>query len=42
MFASTARVRTDKARTLLGFTPRFDLERGMAMTIAWARWANLL
>jgi nucleoside-diphosphate-sugar epimerase len=42
MFVSTARVRIDKARTLLGFTPRFDLERGMAMTMEWARWANLL
>jgi nucleoside-diphosphate-sugar epimerase len=42
MFASTARVRIDKARALLGFSPKFDVERGMALTTEWARWANLL
>jgi len=42
IFVSTARVRIDKARTILGFAPQFDLERGMAMTTEWARWANLL
>jgi nucleoside-diphosphate-sugar epimerase len=35
-------VRIDKARALLGYAPAFDLARGMAMTEAWARWANLL
>jgi nucleoside-diphosphate-sugar epimerase len=42
MFVSTARVRIDKARRVLGFAPQFDLERGMAMTTEWARWANLI
>ena len=40
--AATTVVRIDKARRLLGYEPRFDLARGMAMTERWARWANLL
>lgn len=36
------RVRIDKAQRLLGYAPAYDLERGMALTEAWARWANLL
>jgi nucleoside-diphosphate-sugar epimerase len=40
--ASTARVRTDKARGLLGFTPSFGLADGMRLTEAWARWEGLL
>lgn len=36
------RVRIDKARRLLGFEPAFDLDRGMALTEAWARWANVV
>jgi nucleoside-diphosphate-sugar epimerase len=35
-------VRIEKARRLLGWEPRFDLERGMELTGRWARWANLL
>jgi len=34
--------RIDKAATLLGYRPRFDLERGMALTEAWARWSGLI
>jgi nucleoside-diphosphate-sugar epimerase len=32
----------DKAVRLLGYQPRFDLDRGMALTEEWARWANLI
>ncbi len=40
-FAARTRVRIDKAERLLGYRPRFDLERGMRRTEAWARWAGL-
>jgi nucleoside-diphosphate-sugar epimerase len=42
LYASKTRVRIDKARTVLGYDPAFDLEKGMACTAAWARTANLL
>lgn len=35
-------VRGDKARRLLGVAPQFDFPRGMALTGAWAEWANLV
>jgi nucleoside-diphosphate-sugar epimerase len=41
-FAARTRVRIDKARRLLGYEPAFSIERGMELTEAWARWANLL
>ena len=41
-FAARTRVRSDKAERLLGYRPRFDLPRGMAITEAWARWAGLV
>jgi predicted dehydrogenase/nucleoside-diphosphate-sugar epimerase len=41
-FAARTRVRIDKAARLLGYEPRFDLERGMRLTAAWARWAGLV
>jgi nucleoside-diphosphate-sugar epimerase len=41
-FAARTRVRIDKARRLLGYEPAFPFERGMELTEAWARWANLL
>ena len=41
-YRTQTRVVIDKAQRLLGFTPAFDLERGMAVTEAWARWASLL
>lgn len=41
-FASRARVRIDKARRLLGYSPQFGLEEGMGLTGAWARWAGLV
>lgn len=40
MFAARARFRSDKAARLLGYQPAFDLDRGMAMTEDWARWAR--
>jgi nucleoside-diphosphate-sugar epimerase len=40
--ASKTRVRIDKARRVLGLQPQFDFARGMALTGAWAEWANLL
>jgi nucleoside-diphosphate-sugar epimerase len=39
---SRTQVRTDKARQLLHVAPQFELARGMALTRAWAEWANLL
>lgn len=40
--ASTARVRIDKARELLGYEPVFGLADGMRLTEEWARWEGLL
>jgi nucleoside-diphosphate-sugar epimerase len=40
--ASTARVRIEKARALLGYEPVFGLADGMRLTEAWARWAGLV
>lgn len=41
-YASRTRVRIDKAKSLLGYQPRFDLESGLDRTAKWAEWANLL
>ena len=41
-FAAHTDVRIDKARQRLGYEPAFDFERGMEITEAWARWANLV
>jgi nucleoside-diphosphate-sugar epimerase len=41
MFAAQARFRIDKAAKLLGYRPAFDLDRGMAITEEWARWARI-
>ena len=35
-------VRIDKARELLGYRPEFNLQAGLALTEAWARWAGLV
>ncbi len=40
--ASTARVRIEKARALLGYEPAFGLSDGMRLTEAWATWAGLV
>jgi nucleoside-diphosphate-sugar epimerase len=40
--AARTEVSIDKARDLLGYRPAFDFDRGMDLTEAWARWANLL
>lgn len=39
--AAKTRVRIDKAASVLNYRPAWTFERGMAMTGAWARWANL-
>ncbi|MEX2535970.1 MAG: NAD-dependent epimerase/dehydratase family protein [Trueperaceae bacterium] len=41
-FASHSRVRIDKARSSLGYRPKFGLIEGMELTGAWARWAGLV
>jgi nucleoside-diphosphate-sugar epimerase len=41
MFAAQARFKTDKAAKLLGYRPAFDLDRGMAVTEQWAKWAKI-
>ncbi|MFC2023114.1 NAD-dependent epimerase/dehydratase family protein [Chloroflexota bacterium] len=41
-YASHTRVRIDKAKRVLGYRPRFDLESGLERTAQWAEWANLL
>jgi nucleoside-diphosphate-sugar epimerase len=42
LFAAKLHVCIDKAREKLGYEPAFDLARGMALTKAWAQWANLV
>ncbi len=32
----------EKARSELGYQPRYSLKDGMALTEQWARWANLI
>jgi len=39
--ARRARVRIDKARTVLGYAPAYTLDVGMRLTADWARWAGL-
>ncbi|MCC7490855.1 MAG: NAD-dependent epimerase/dehydratase family protein [Fimbriimonadaceae bacterium] len=41
LYRSRTTVRCEKARQLLGYKPAFDLERGMHLSGAWLRWANL-
>jgi nucleoside-diphosphate-sugar epimerase len=41
MFTARARFRIDKATKLLGYRPAFTLDRGMAVTEEWAKWANI-
>lgn len=40
-YASTSDYSIDKARTVLGYAPQYDLARGMALTGQWAEWAGL-
>ena len=40
--ARQARVSTEKARRILGYTPVFTLKRGMELTELWVRWAGLI
>lgn len=39
LFQSKAHVRTDRAREVLGYEPRFDLEKGMERTKLYVQWA---
>lgn len=41
-FTSPTRVLIDKAVAQLGYCPQFDLDRGMALTEQWAKWARLV
>ncbi len=41
LYRSKGIARIDKARAGLGYEPRFDFARGLALTCEWLRWANL-
>lgn len=41
-YARKTRFRHDKARSMLGYEPKYSLEAGMELTEQWARWAGLL
>ena len=32
----------EKIKQMLGYSPKYDLAKGMAVTEEWAKWANLL
>ena len=42
LYKSKTRVVINKAKDLLGYSPKFDLENGMQLTSQWAKWANIL
>ena len=42
IYESKALVSIEKARQLLDYTPAYNLERGMAVTFEWAKWARLV
>ena len=42
LYSSKTHFSIDKARKMLGYDPKFDLKRGMAMTKDWAQWAHLI
>jgi nucleoside-diphosphate-sugar epimerase len=39
---SRTRVRIDKARRLLGYEPKYDFLKGMAITAEFLKWANMV
>lgn len=41
MYTSRATLDLTRAREVLGYTPDYDLKRGMAVTAEFLRWANL-
>lgn len=41
LYKARTHVRIDKAKRLLGYDPKFDLERGMQLTAQYIHWANL-
>lgn len=42
MLSSETRVKIDKAKRLLGYSPAYDFTGGMAITGEFVRWANLV
>lgn len=42
LYKSSSRYSIDKAKRELGYRPQIDLERGMELTAAWAKWARLV
>lgn len=41
LYNARAQYATDKARDLLGYEPRFDLDRGLALTVRWLEQVGL-
>lgn len=41
LYTSTATIDDTRARQALGYAPRFDFDRGMALTAAFLRWSKL-
>jgi nucleoside-diphosphate-sugar epimerase len=41
LYQSKTRVCIDKAKEQLGYSPKFDFERGMEVTAQFIRWANI-
>lgn len=42
LYVSKTHVRIDKARTRLGYEPRFDFDRGMRLTGEFLRWSGIV
>ena len=42
LYASKAEVSIDKAKNMLGYSPKYNLKEGMEKTAEWAAWAGLL
>jgi nucleoside-diphosphate-sugar epimerase len=41
LYTSKTRVRIEKATQRLGYSPKFDFEQGMELTLRFLQWANL-
>jgi len=39
---SSAKVSIDKAKSMLGYRPNYDIKKGMSVTSKWAHWADML
>jgi nucleoside-diphosphate-sugar epimerase len=42
LYKSPSRYSVEKEKRELGYRPQIDLERGMELTAAWARWSRLV